>query len=65
MVKVSKPSQNKRFDVPAVGPDTSDNFARRGTKMLVIEADKTVINDRESFIAAARGSGPKAAHLLI
>ena len=53
MVKVSKPNQDMRFDVPTVGPETIANLARHGARMLVIEAGKTVIIDRESMIAAA------------
>ena len=53
MVKVSKPNQDMRFDVPTVGPETIANLARHGAKMLVIEAGKTVILDRQSMIDAA------------
>lgn len=53
LVKVSKPNQDMRFDVPTVGPETIANLAQHGAKMLVIEAGKTVILDREAMIAAA------------
>lgn len=53
LVKVSKPHQDMRFDVPTVGPDTIEILSRHGAKMLVIEAGKTVILDRETMIAAA------------
>ena len=53
MVKVSKPNQDMRFDVPTVGPETIGNLAKHGAKMLVIEAGKTVLLDREAMIAAA------------
>lgn len=53
LVKVSKPDQDMRFDVPTVGPETISNLARHGAKMLVIEAGKTVILDREALVAAA------------
>ncbi|MGH8597077.1 MAG: LpxI family protein [Gammaproteobacteria bacterium] len=53
MVKVSKPNQDMRFDVPTVGRETIANLAQYGAKMLVIEAGKTVILDREAMIAAA------------
>ncbi|MGH8597015.1 MAG: LpxI family protein [Gammaproteobacteria bacterium] len=57
LVKVSKPNQDMRFDVPTVGPETIANLAQRGAKMLVIEAGKTVILDREAMIAAADRAG--------
>ena len=57
MVKVSKPNQDMRFDVPTVGPETIDNLAKHGAKMLVIEAGKTVLIDREAMIAAAERLG--------
>lgn len=53
LVKVSKPHQDMRFDVPTVGPETIANLAKHGGKMLVIEAGKTVILDREALTAAA------------
>ena len=53
LVKVSKPNQDMRFDVPTVGPDTIAILAKHGARMLAIEAGKTVILDRESMIAAA------------
>ncbi|QSA96628.1 LpxI family protein [Methylococcus sp. EFPC2] len=57
MVKVAKPDQDMRFDVPTVGPDTIANLQRHGASALVIEADKTVIVDREETIAAANRLG--------
>jgi hypothetical protein len=57
MVKVAKPNQDMRFDVPTVGPDTVANLAKHGAKMLVIEAGKTVLIDREAMIAAAERLG--------
>jgi UDP-2,3-diacylglucosamine hydrolase len=57
MVKVAKPNQDMRFDVPTVGPDTIANLARHGAKMLVIEAGKTVIVEREKTIADADSAG--------
>jgi hypothetical protein len=53
LVKVAKPNQDMRFDVPTVGPETIENLARHGAKMLVIEAGKTVIVDREPTIRQA------------
>ena len=57
LVKVAKPHQDMRFDVPTVGPETIVKLARHGGKMLVIEAAKTVIVDREKMIADAEAAG--------
>ena len=57
MVKVAKPDQDMRFDVPTVGPETIANLKRHGAGMLVIEADKTVIIDRDDMLSAAHRAG--------
>jgi len=49
VVKVAKPKQDFRFDVPAVGPDTLHSMADAGCKVLAVEAGKTVILDRGRF----------------
>jgi len=53
MVKVAKPNQDMRFDVPTVGPETIANLAKHGATALVIEAGKTVIIQREQFVSQA------------
>lgn len=57
MIKVAKPDQDMRFDVPTVGPDTIENLHRNGARALVVEAGKTVIVDREETLAAANRYG--------
>ncbi len=57
MVKVAKPDQDMRFDVPTVGPDTIANLKQHGAKMLVIEAGRTLIVDRDVMLAAADQAG--------
>ncbi|MDX8411787.1 MAG: UDP-2,3-diacylglucosamine diphosphatase LpxI [Mariprofundaceae bacterium] len=49
VVKVAKPKQDFRFDVPAVGPDTLRSMAEAGCKVLAIEAGKTIILERGRF----------------
>lgn len=53
LIKVAKPKQDKRFDVPTVGPDTIKRMASHGGRMLVIEAGETLIVDREDFLRTA------------
>ena len=57
LIKVAKPNQDMRFDVPTVGPATIANLAMHGAKMMVIEAGKTVLLEREATIAAAEKAG--------
>ena len=57
MVKVAKPNQDRRFDVPTVGPDTVAKLKRHGAAMLVIEAGETVIVDRTQTLADADRAG--------
>ncbi len=57
LVKVAKPDQDMRFDVPTVGPETIAKLHKHGAKMLVIEAGKTFVVDREEMLAAADKAG--------
>lgn len=43
LAKVSKPSQDFRFDVPVIGPDTVKNCANSGITIIAIEAGKTLM----------------------
>ncbi|MHC4168024.1 MAG: LpxI family protein [Planctomycetota bacterium] len=53
LIKVSKPQQDMRFDVPCVGPDTIRSLAENGGKCLVVEADKTIMVDKPETIELA------------
>jgi DUF1009 family protein len=53
LIKVSKPQQDMRFDVPCVGPDTISSLAENGGKCLVVEAEKTIIIDKPQTIELA------------
>jgi DUF1009 family protein len=53
LIKTSKPSQDMRFDVPCVGPDTIRSLAENGGKCLVVEAGKTIIIDKPQTIKLA------------
>jgi UDP-2,3-diacylglucosamine hydrolase len=43
MVKVSKPNQDFRFDVPVIGPATIETCAQAGIHLIAIEAGKTLL----------------------
>jgi hypothetical protein len=56
-VKVSKPGQDLRFDVPAVGPATVETCRAAGVAVLALEAGKTLLLERDAFLAAAEAAG--------
>jgi hypothetical protein len=56
VVKVSKPNQDLRFDVPAVGLDTIQVMAQVNASVLAIEAGKTLIFDKLAMISYAERS---------
>ena len=53
VIKVAKPNQDLRFDVPAVGPDTLETMKASGCNLLVVEAGKTLMIERQRFIELA------------
>jgi UDP-2,3-diacylglucosamine hydrolase len=53
VVKVCKPDQDTRFDIPAVGSDTIETMKLSGATVLVVEAGKAVVFDRDEMIAKA------------
>lgn len=57
LIKVAKPNQDMRFDVPTVGPETIAKLAAARAAMLVLEAGKTVMIQREQFLDAADKAG--------
>ena len=57
VVKVSKPQQDLRFDVPAVGPETIGVLDEVGGQVLALEAGKTLMIDKEKLLEGAEGRG--------
>ena len=57
IVKVAKPNQDMRFDVPIVGLATIQAMRVAGAKVLSIDAGKTLIFDREAFFKSANEAG--------
>jgi len=57
VVKVSKPQQDLRFDVPAVGPDTVRVCADAGVAVLALEARKTLLLDKDELLTQADDAG--------
>ena len=57
IVKVAKPNQDMRFDVPVVGVSTIDAMAAAGATLLSVDAGKTLLIDGEAIIRAADEAG--------
>lgn len=53
VAKVCKPTQDFRFDVPAVGAQTIRTMHEAGAAVLVIEAGRSLVFDKEEMIALA------------
>lgn len=53
VVKVAKPNQDMRFDVPTVGPRTIESMRAAGATALIIEAGRTILIDEVETLARA------------
>jgi DUF1009 family protein len=53
LVKVAKPQQDMRFDVPTIGITTIENLHKARATVLAIEADRTILLDQAEVIALA------------
>jgi DUF1009 family protein len=57
VVKVAKPNQDMRFDVPVVGVPTIAAMRSAGATCLCVEAGRTLLFDREAMVRAADAAG--------
>jgi DUF1009 family protein len=57
VVKVSKPHQDMRFDVPVVGRKTIQVMQQSNATVLAVDAGKTLLFDRQNLIADADEAG--------
>ncbi len=57
IIKVSKPQQDMRFDVPVAGIETLRIMKKVSARVLALEAGKCIIVDKENFIKEADTSG--------
>lgn len=57
VVKVSKPQQDLRFDIPVIGPDTLQTIIDVKAKVLAFDADLTLLMHKEQLIAEAQAAG--------
>jgi len=57
VVKVAKPKQDMRFDVPVIGMGTIETMIRAGATCLSVEAGRTLLFDREALLERAAAAG--------
>ncbi len=57
LVKLVKPGQDKRADLPTIGPDTVRNAIAAGLRGVAFEAGATILAEREACLAAANAAG--------
>lgn len=57
VIKVSKPAQDMRFDVPIIGPDTIRLLKELKASCIAIESKRTLIIDKEKTIGLANEAG--------
>ena len=57
LVKLVKPGQDRRADLPTIGPATIAGAVRAYLRGVAFEADGTILADREALIAAADAGG--------
>ena len=57
LVKAPKPSQDRRFDLPGLGPKTVQGAARAGLAGIAVAAGETIVAEPEALVAAADAAG--------
>ncbi|MDR6102454.1 DUF1009 family protein [Agrobacterium larrymoorei] len=57
LVKLCKPQQDIRADLPTIGPSTVDNVAKAGLAGIAVEAGRAFILDRDEMLKAADAAG--------
>jgi len=57
VVKVAKPNQDMRFDVPVIGEATIETMVRAGATCLSVEAGRTLLFDRDALLRSAGEAG--------
>ena len=57
VVKVAKPNQDMRFDVPVIGVQTVETMIQAGATCLSVEAGRTLLFDRDAIVKRADEAG--------
>lgn len=53
VVKVAKPNQDERFDIPTIGEKTIEVLAKHGGGILAFEGNRTIVQDKEKVVKLA------------
>ena len=56
-MKVAKPQQDMRFDVPTIGLGTLQTMHTAGGRVLAVEADRTILIDQQEVMNYANQHG--------
>ena len=57
LVKAAKPGQDRRVDLPAIGPSTVENVVRAGLRGIAVEVERVLVVDRVKMVTAADTAG--------
>ncbi len=57
VIKICKPNQDLRFDIPAIGPGTIRAMVEVHASVLVVEAGKTLLLEKERLLQEAKAAG--------
>ena len=57
VLKVARPNQDMRFDIPLVGLETIEAIVKNGGTALAIQSEKTLLIDREEIVSLADAKG--------
>jgi hypothetical protein len=57
VIKMMRPDQDERYDLPTIGPTTLEAMAKGGLSCLAVEAGRTIILEKEKTFDIAEKSG--------
>jgi DUF1009 family protein len=57
VIKAARPHQDRRMDLPVVGPETGAALAEAGARGLALEAGSVLLVDREALVSIAEAAG--------
>lgn len=57
VIKICKPNQDRRLDLPVIGPDTVKTLRESGASALVVEAGKTIVLHKDEVVRQADEGG--------
>jgi DUF1009 family protein len=57
LVKAPKPNQDRRFDLPSIGPKTIEGVRRAGLAGLAVAAGETIVAEPQAIVEAADRAG--------